>query len=71
MWMLVILLCHTIAAPSCEVRLYNKTFFEDSVLCLAEGTATQSALAENGIAAAAYCFDVTVIGNNEQVAPNL
>jgi hypothetical protein len=71
MWVLVILVCPSIAAPSCNLMAYNGSFFEDSTLCLAEGAKKQSELAANGLASAAYCFDITEIGNNKQEKPNL
>lgn len=71
MWVLVMLVCPSIAAPSCSLMSYTGSFFEDSTLCLAEGHVKQSELAEKGLASAAYCFDITVIGNDEHKSPNL
>jgi len=71
MWVLVMLVCPSIAAPTCSLMAYNASFFEESALCLAEGSQKQSELAERGLASAAYCFDITVIGNNEHKSPNL
>jgi hypothetical protein len=71
MWVLVMLVCTSIAAPSCSLHLYNASFFEDSVPCLAEGASMQATLAEKGLASAAYCFDITEIGKSEAETPNL
>ena len=71
MWVVVILACQSMMATSCNVGLYNKKFFEDLEVCAVESRAIQSSLAENGIASATYCFDITVIGNKEPVEPDL
>jgi hypothetical protein len=71
MWILVMMVCSSIAAPSCHLHMYNASFFEDSVPCLAEGASMQATLAESGLASAAYCFDITEIGKSEAKDPNL
>ena len=65
------LVCPSIAAPSCNLHIYNPSFFEDSEPCLAEGASMQATLAESGLASAAYCFDITEIGKSEAETPNL
>ena len=65
------MVCPSIAAPSCSLHIYNPSFFEDSVPCLAEGASMQATLAESGLASAAYCFDITEIGKSEAKDPNL
>lgn len=71
MWVLVMLVCPSIAAPSCNLMAYNGSMFEDSTLCLMEGKVKQTELAARGLASAAYCFDITLIGNNPEEKPNL
>ena len=71
MWVLVMLVCPSIAAPTCSLMAYNGSMFEDSATCLVEGKIKQSELAERSLASAAYCFDITEIGNSKHKEPNL
>ena len=71
MWILTVIVCTSIMAPSCEIKTYTGTFFDDAESCLAKGGEYLRELSMQGVGGRAGCFDVTQIGQKEQQPPNL
>lgn len=69
MWTLVLMICMSPMATSCEVVNYTGGFFDDPKECLLTGEQFMQQLAAGGAGGRAGCFDLTNIGTGEK--PNL
>lgn len=69
MWVLTVLVCASVMAPSCEIKTYTGAFFQDAESCLMKGNEYLSDLSSRGLGGMAGCFDVTRIGQDEQEQP--